>query len=438
MAWDEQNDERTLKLSWKLTRRHFIRNAGILAAGVAASSLPAGWMTKAQAQVRPVTFGCSISLTGPLSPGGLALKEGYDFFADWINKNRGGLNVGGQRRPIEIKYLDDESQAERTARLVEKLIVDDRLDLLLGPYTTGNALAAGEIVKRHNKLMIEGGGTSDSILERYGGWIFLTLPSIKLRPSPFSEMVTSLSPRSETVAIVSSKDAYTLDTRDAFFDTFKKTGLRVVVDQTVPMDVLDFTPFISQARSRKADVVILNVHIGSLVPASRQMFELRCEPKATITTVAPFESTSYFQALGGISKYQYNFGLYNRDSKYADPYFGSNRLFVFDFEEATKKRPTGLHMAGVTCLEAFALAIEKVGSTNPDEIRKALFAMNVEGAGGPIKFDSLGRILRPAGVIQRQGKKGETINFVYPSRMAQAPPLYPQPSWKQRQEQGEL
>src|SRR3990170_3704742 len=152
MAWDEQKDERTEKLSWRLTRRHFIRNAGIFAAGVAASSLPAGWMTKAQAQVRPVTFGCSISLTGPLSPGGLALKEGYDFFADWINKNRGGLNVGGQRRPIEIKY------------------VDDRLDLLLGPYTTGNALAAGEIVKRHNKLMIEGGGTSDSILERYGGW----------------------------------------------------------------------------------------------------------------------------------------------------------------------------------------------------------------------------------------------------------------------------
>ncbi len=421
-----------------LTRRRFLRNAGVLAAGLAAARLPDPWLAKAEAQARPVTFGCSISITGSLSPGGLALKEGYDFFADWINKNQGGLNVGGQRRPIEIKYLDDESQAERTARLVEKLIVDDRIDLLLGPYTTGNALAAGEIVKRHNRLMIEGGGTSDQILERYGGWVFLTLPSIKLRPSPFAEMVTSLPPRSATVAIISSKDAYTLDTRDAFFGTFEKTGLRVIADQTVPMDIQDLTPFISQARSRKADVVILNVHIGSLVPASRQMFELRCEPKATVTTVAPFESNSYFQALGGISKYQYNFGLYNVDYKYADPYFGSNRLFVFEFREATKKQPTGLHVAGVTCLEAFALAIEKVGSTNSDEIRKTLFAMDIEAAGGSIKFDSLGRILRPSGVIQRQGKKGEAVNFVYPPRVAQTPPLYPQPSWAQRQEQGEL
>src|SRR6188768_387366 len=66
-----------------------------------------------------IRFGASLSLTGGLSNEGKLVREGYDFYTKMIN-DRGGINVGGKKLKVEIKYYDDESNPQKAAELVER------------------------------------------------------------------------------------------------------------------------------------------------------------------------------------------------------------------------------------------------------------------------------------------------------------------------------
>jgi branched-chain amino acid transport system substrate-binding protein len=87
-----------------------------------------------------VRLGCSISLTGKLTYEGKATRGGYEFYKALVNR-RGGLNIGGRRYRVSIKYYDDESNVQTSTKLVEKLIAEDKVDFILGPYGSGPSFA---------------------------------------------------------------------------------------------------------------------------------------------------------------------------------------------------------------------------------------------------------------------------------------------------------
>src|SRR4030042_1943909 len=74
-----------------------------------------------------VRLGCSISLTGKLTYEGKATRDGYEFYKALINK-KGGLNIGGRKYKVDIKYYDDESNVQTSTKLIEKLITGDKID----------------------------------------------------------------------------------------------------------------------------------------------------------------------------------------------------------------------------------------------------------------------------------------------------------------------
>src|SRR5467141_3909877 len=82
---------------------------------------------------RTIVFGAAAALTGTLSNEGLLTKEGYDFWMHYVNR-AGGLRVGGQTYGVEIRYADDESNPQLTAKQLESLISDQHVDFILGPY----------------------------------------------------------------------------------------------------------------------------------------------------------------------------------------------------------------------------------------------------------------------------------------------------------------
>src|SRR5687767_10702616 len=83
-----------------------------------------------------ITFGAALSLTGGVSTEGRLVKEGYDLYVKHINQ-KGGIRVGNRTYKVAIKYYDDQSDAATSAKLYEKLIVEDGIKLLLGPYSSG-------------------------------------------------------------------------------------------------------------------------------------------------------------------------------------------------------------------------------------------------------------------------------------------------------------
>ena len=79
-----------------------------------------------------IVFGAAISITGKTAKEGEYTRDGYQIALDKINE-MGGIQAGGKTWKVSMKIYDDESKSERTAQLVEKLINEDKVNLILGP-----------------------------------------------------------------------------------------------------------------------------------------------------------------------------------------------------------------------------------------------------------------------------------------------------------------
>tara|TARA_B100001123_G_scaffold16435_1_gene18552 strand:+ start:2539 stop:2901 length:363 start_codon:yes stop_codon:yes gene_type:complete len=83
-----------------------------------------------------IILGSAISLTGKYSSNGVHTQNGYNMAVERIN-SMGGIKVGGKSYKFEIIYYDDESNPKRAAQLAERLIGQDGVEFMLGPYSSG-------------------------------------------------------------------------------------------------------------------------------------------------------------------------------------------------------------------------------------------------------------------------------------------------------------
>ncbi|HEX6511596.1 MAG TPA: ABC transporter substrate-binding protein, partial [Chloroflexota bacterium] len=92
-------------------------------------------------------LGAPLSLTGSTSNEGKLTQQGYDLWADIVN-GKGGVNAGGKHYKVEIKYYDDQSKQDQAALLAEKLVSQDKVQFMLGPYGTASTFAASAITEK--------------------------------------------------------------------------------------------------------------------------------------------------------------------------------------------------------------------------------------------------------------------------------------------------
>ncbi len=90
----------------------------------------------------------------------------------------GGIPIGGKKYKVEIKYYDDASDAKTAVKLVEKLIVEDGIKLLLGPYSSGVTFPASSVAEKHKVPMVEAHGAATTIFERDYKYLFATLNTV--------------------------------------------------------------------------------------------------------------------------------------------------------------------------------------------------------------------------------------------------------------------
>src|SRR5215213_7447424 len=150
-----------------------------------------------------IKVGIALSLSGHFAAQGNQVQHGLLLWTEDVN-NTGGLFVRdrGGKQPLELVIHDDVSRMEPAAARSEELIVKDRVDILMGPYSSVLTLAVAPVAEKYRKVMWNHGGSSDAIL---GGSFHFTV-SI---PSPASryfvgilEMVRALGPSSSRVALL--------------------------------------------------------------------------------------------------------------------------------------------------------------------------------------------------------------------------------------------
>jgi branched-chain amino acid transport system substrate-binding protein len=117
--------------------------------------------TEAPTTAPPIKIGISLSLSGDFSADGMGFQQGYQLWADTVNKNGGLLG-----RQVELDIVSDASSPDQVQTNYEKLITIDKVDLVFGPYSSLLTKPASDVANKYGYAMVEGAGGAPSVFNR--------------------------------------------------------------------------------------------------------------------------------------------------------------------------------------------------------------------------------------------------------------------------------
>ncbi len=369
-------------------------------------------------------LGAAVSFSGKYAKEGELLKKGYELWKETVN-SRGGIRIGGKTYKVEIIYYDDQSDPKTTAKLVEKLITEDGVKFILGPYGSSQVFAAAGVVEKYRALMVQGGGASSKIYKQGYKHIFGVFNTAPDYGKNLVELATELSPRPKTIAIIYEKDIFSEDAARGALQTAKKKGLKVVLFEGYPKGAQDLSSLMLKIRLKKPDIVIGAGHFKDSVLVVKQLKQFKINPKFVGLTVGP-PVPAFVKALGEDAEHIFGPVQWTKSFSYKDPLFGSTEGYVKAYREKYGEDPEYHSAGGTAAALTLQLALEKAGSLDVEKVREALLNLKEETFYGVIGFDETGKIVtKPMAVIQIQGGKPVTV---YPFKEAE--PVYPKPKWK--------
>jgi len=377
-----------------------------------------------------LVFGAAVSLTGAQSKEGGLTKQGYDLWLDWINA-RGGIVVNNVKHPVAIKYEDDQSNANLSATLVQKLITDEKANFILGPYGSAATASDAVIAEKNGIPMVEANGAAQSIFNKGYKFTFGVLSPANKYLTGVIDMAATLSPQPTTIAMLAANDSFSLEVSKAVEDYATTKGMTVVFTKSYPAAAPDVSGLISQAKAANPDIVMNSGHLAESIAINKAAKQLGLNAKIFAYSVGP-STPDFISALGADANYVYDGSQWTPQVKYKPSFY----LSVSDYVKAYQTKynstdPPDYHVAESTagCL-AFEKAIENAGSLDPSKVRDALAALDVMTFFGQIKFDSRGlNIYKPMVVEQIQSGTHYTV---FPADVANGKPQYPTPSWSSR------
>src|SRR6266508_5268457 len=407
-----------------------ISTIGLLLAGCGTGG-PAG-SSGAGANGDTIVFGAAISITGKTAKEGQYTRDGYMFYKDTIN-DMGGIKVGGKTYKVDVKFYDDESNSDRTAQLYEKLINEDKVNFLLGPYGSAPTGTAAPIAEKYKLPMVEANGAAESIFSKGYKYTFAVLSPAKNYLRGVIDLVKQKDPAIKTVAILGENEPFSKEVADGAAEYAKEKGLDVVYQDLYPTGTQDVSALLTNLKGKNPDLLLGSGHLQDSLLIVKQAKDLGISPKAIGFSVGP--SSPEFRANLGKSA-DYIFGAtqwtealtYNGEDAWKTPKaFGD----AFRAKHPSYKIVPYQVAESAVAVIAYQKAIEKAGTIEPTRVRDALAALDIMTFYGKIKFDARGvNIYKPMAVEQYQPDGNKYT--VWPQEVAEKSSLYPMPAWDKR------
>ena len=389
---------------------------------LAGGKLAAGGTGEAAAP-QVIKIGASVSLTGNLARFGELVRNGYELWKDQLNA-KGGIEVGGQKLPVQLIYYDDQSDNQTAAKLTEKLITEDKVQFLLGPYGSGPTFATTAIAEKYNIITIASLANATNIYDRGfqnvysvlapGTWLFYS----------FIDMLAAQTPRPSKVAIIYPNDNFPTSVAKGAESRAKEKGFEVVYIEEYPKGVKDLSSTILKIKSSGAEVLLGSGYLEEAILTVRQLAEQQVKLKAIGFTTGP-ELKDFRDSLGADADNVYGVAWWMPEMSYRDPLFGTTsdyaKLYASKYGEGLTYQAAGASQAGYL----LQLAIQKAGSLETDKVREALRAYSGTTFWGPTRWDETGKNMAGASVAFQI--QAGAVKTVYPSAAAQAKPVYPMP-----------
>src|SRR6266699_5212117 len=216
------------------------------AAGVVVLALLLG-TAHAEAQA-PIKIGASLSLTGTYAKPGTYQKEGYEVCADELNA-KGGL-LG---RKVEFVMYDDQSSTQTAQRLYEKLITEDKVDAVMGPYSSGITESVAGISEKYKKVLVSPLAATTSIFRQGRKYIFMVISPAEVYLEGLVDMAAKRGLK--TVAIVNEDTLFSKAAAAGAIDLAKKKGMQVVFQEAYPKGNTDFSAMLTKIKATNPDII---------------------------------------------------------------------------------------------------------------------------------------------------------------------------------------
>ena len=380
-----------------------------------------------------IVLGATLSLTGKYSAGGRHTKNGYDLAVARINE-RGGVKIGDKSYPLEIVYYDDESTPARGAQIAERLIKQDGVKYMLGPYSSGLTGAIAPVMEKYRVPMVQANGASLSLFNKGYKYLFGVLSTTQFYLKEAVNLAAQQArknggdPKTLKVAMAFENDPFSQDIRAGVVEDAQRHGMTIVIDDTLPPELDDMAGTLAKVKTLKPDLLVVSGHAKGAAIAVRQVAEMKVDvPMLAMTNC---DSAGIIAQFGAKAEYILCASQWDRGLLYRDGWFGTAEDYARAFEEVYKHAPPYQSAESTAAVLTFVDAFQRAASLDPEKVRLAIAATNMQTFYGNIKFDSAGKnIAKPMVLYQVQGGK---YKVVAPARWATSKPIHPAPAWGQR------
>jgi len=409
--------------------------------------------------VKEVKIGVIYPLTGGAAAAGRELRAGAELAAKIANnampelpmtmaKNAGIQSLGGAR--IKLIFKDHQGNPTLGADLAKKLILDDKVDGILGCYFSSVTKTVSAVCEQYGVPMINGSSTSPALTTRGFKWFWRTTPHDKWFTKDLFELLKGLTegkvrgvpavPKKDLMNIASAceKTEWGSHVSGLIKDFAKEYGFRMRKSLLYAAKSADLSSEVRSLKAARPDVMLFASYTSDAILMVKTLKAQKAQPKIIWGQDAGFEKPEFRNTLReGI------IGILTRT------------VFLPKVVEIKKlagqvnalyKAKTGNDLGGAsarafTGLQTWVHVLEKAGSTKPAAIQRAANAIYIPGkelvvpwAG--IKFsttgDELGQNVLGSGLIgQYQKQKDGTVGLeiVYPFDVSSADMIYPFPKW---------
>ena len=357
--------------------------AALLAAGCGGSDNGGG---SGSASSKPIRIGASLPLTGDFSEPGKAAQQGYQVWQKMVN-DQGGL-LG---RKVQVVVRDDASDQNTVVADYNALISRQKVDMLLGTFSSLLNLPASTVAERNRKLYVEPAGGAPEIFSRgYKHIFFAQQATADHQGDVFAQYILSLPPseRPKTAAYPSLDDPFALPVLQGLREKFEKAGIKTVYTTKYASENTNFDSIANAVKAANPDILMHGATFADGVNFVRALDKVGFKPKYFFQTSAPSFADQYSKGIG-VENTEGTFYAVSWDAKAQTP---GNAAFVKQFNQMFGAgEPAEDAADAFAAAQVMQAAVKAVGSID-DQTKLAdwIRSHSVNTILGPLKWDKTG------------------------------------------------
>ena len=374
---------------------------------------------------RMIKIGGTLPLSGQFSPVAGTFNKLYDAWAEQINA-RGGLYVGdhGKRLPVKVIVYDDQSDAATATRLYERLISEDKVDILIGPYSSTLTVPLVAVATRNNIPLVATSAGAPPIFNQGSDWVFVGIDLITNWPKTYFDMVKAKG-QAKTIGFVATDEPFGQGILAGGKTFAPQAGLTIVSENIVPVGTKDFTATIVKLKETNPDIVFVAALAPDAATFVKQAKEQGLKPREFHVP----QLVKGFIEYVGIDSANYITGEWYWTEDIPLGGVWGKEMFANAMAKAGIKNVdypwAAVHYYG---LEIIGAAVERTGTLDKAKLRDGLKNLSISTISGEVHFKSFGNFkgvgtLVPFPVQMQNGK----VVVVWPAETKKSDYVYPAP-----------